>query len=56
MWLRGEFLLASNQAGTLHRYACVGDAMSPLEPPRKADYAAPVDPREAALAAQQLMR
>ena len=47
-WLDAEFLLVSNQDGTLHRYARVGEEMIPLEPTRNPEYAAPVDLLETA--------
>ena len=50
VWLKAEFLRVSNQDGTLHRYARVGDTLIPLEPTRNPEYAAPVDPLETALA------
>ena len=49
-WMKAEFLLVSNQDGTLHRYARVGEEMIPLEPTRNPEYAAPADPLETALA------
>ena len=49
-WLKAEFLLVSNQDGTLHRYARVGETMIPLEPTRNPEYAAPVNPLETAAA------
>ena len=49
-WLKGEFLLVSNQDGTLHRYARVNGELIPLEPTRNPEYAAPVDPLETAAA------
>ena len=44
--MKAEFLLVSNQDGTLHRYARVGEAMIPLEPTRNPEYAAPGNPME----------
>lgn len=49
-WMKAEFLLVSNQDGTLHRYARVNGELIPLEPTRNPEYAAPVDPLETALA------
>lgn len=49
-WLKAEFLLVSNPDGTLHRYARVGETLIPLGPTRNPEYAAPVDPTEAAAA------
>ncbi len=45
-WLKAEFLLVSNQDGTLHRYALEGDEMVALEPVHNPDYVAPADPGE----------
>ena len=49
-WLKAELLLVSNQDGTLHRYARVGEMMIPLEPTRNPEYAAAVNPLETAAA------
>ena len=48
--MKAEFLLVSNQDGTLHRYARVNGELIPLEPTRNPEYAAPVDTLETALA------